>query len=96
MISVKHLSQSHVYCVFWQNVGKSMSSSKFVSNLDGMNEEGNFSKDLLKVTDFIFKMQSQFIVGEKDLTLFLSIYIAESLQLHKEWAAAVGCVRALI
>nr|XP_046230849.1 PH and SEC7 domain-containing protein 4 isoform X2 [Scatophagus argus] len=31
-----------------QNVGKSMSSSKFVSNLDGMNEGGNFSKDLLK------------------------------------------------
>ncbi|KAM9306778.1 uncharacterized protein KZ484_000166 isoform 2-T3 [Pholidichthys leucotaenia] len=30
------------------HVGKSMSSSKFVSNLDGMNEEGNFSKDLLK------------------------------------------------
>ncbi|KAJ4926478.1 hypothetical protein JOQ06_008651 [Pogonophryne albipinna] len=31
-----------------QNVGKCMSSSKFVSNLDGMNEEENFSKDLLK------------------------------------------------
>ncbi|XP_031133705.1 PH and SEC7 domain-containing protein 4 [Sander lucioperca] len=31
-----------------QNVGKSMSSSKFVSNLNGMNEEENFSKDLLK------------------------------------------------
>ncbi|KAL7376090.1 hypothetical protein ABVT39_000901 [Epinephelus coioides] len=31
-----------------QNVGKSMSSSKFVSNLDGMNEDENFSKDLLK------------------------------------------------
>lgn len=31
-----------------QNVGKSMSSSKFVSNLDGMNEGENFSKDLLK------------------------------------------------
>ncbi|CAJ1070324.1 PH and SEC7 domain-containing protein 4 [Xyrichtys novacula] len=31
-----------------QNVGKSMSSSKFVSNLDGMNEEANFSKDFLK------------------------------------------------
>ncbi|KAF3849065.1 hypothetical protein F7725_015562 [Dissostichus mawsoni] len=30
-----------------QNVGKCMSSSKFVSNLDGMNEEENFSKDLL-------------------------------------------------
>lgn len=26
-----------------------MSSSKFVSNLDGMNEGENFSKDLLKV-----------------------------------------------
>uniref|UniRef100_A0A671YPR3 PH and SEC7 domain-containing protein 3-like n=1 Tax=Sparus aurata TaxID=8175 RepID=A0A671YPR3_SPAAU len=31
-----------------QNVGKSMSSSKFVSNLDGMNEGENFGKDLLK------------------------------------------------
>uniref|UniRef100_A0A3Q1J0H2 Pleckstrin and Sec7 domain containing 4 n=1 Tax=Anabas testudineus TaxID=64144 RepID=A0A3Q1J0H2_ANATE len=31
-----------------QHVGKSMSSSKFVSNLDGMNEGTNFSKDLLK------------------------------------------------
>uniref|UniRef100_A0A3P9HFI5 Pleckstrin and Sec7 domain containing 4 n=1 Tax=Oryzias latipes TaxID=8090 RepID=A0A3P9HFI5_ORYLA len=31
-----------------QHVGKPMSSSKFVSNLDGMNEGGNFNKDLLK------------------------------------------------
>ncbi|KAF7662951.1 hypothetical protein LDENG_00221890 [Lucifuga dentata] len=31
-----------------QNVGKAMSSSKFVSNLEGMNEGENFSKDLLK------------------------------------------------
>ncbi|XP_072309194.1 uncharacterized protein [Eucyclogobius newberryi] len=31
-----------------QHVGKSMSSSKFVSNLDGMNEGQNFNKDLLK------------------------------------------------
>uniref|UniRef100_A0A669CI54 PH and SEC7 domain-containing protein 4 n=1 Tax=Oreochromis niloticus TaxID=8128 RepID=A0A669CI54_ORENI len=31
-----------------QHVGKSMSSSKFVSNLDGMNDGVNFSKDLLK------------------------------------------------
>lgn len=29
-----------------------MSSSKFVSNLDGMNEGTNFSKDLLKVRKF--------------------------------------------
>lgn len=32
-----------------KHVGKPMSSSKFVSNLDGMNEGGNFNKDLLKV-----------------------------------------------
>lgn len=32
-----------------QHVGKSMSSSKFVSNLEGMNEGENFNKDLLKV-----------------------------------------------
>lgn len=38
--------QSHVRL---QNVGKSMSSSKFVTNLDGMNEGGNFNKELLKV-----------------------------------------------
>ncbi|XP_032395481.1 PH and SEC7 domain-containing protein 4 [Etheostoma spectabile] len=31
-----------------QNVGKAMSLSKFVSNLNGMNEEDNFNKDLLK------------------------------------------------
>ncbi|XP_042250461.1 PH and SEC7 domain-containing protein 2 [Thunnus maccoyii] len=31
-----------------QNVGKCMSSSKFVSNLDGMNDGENYSKDLLK------------------------------------------------
>lgn len=39
---------SRVLCAL-QNVGKSMSSSKFVSNLDGMNEGENFTKDLLKV-----------------------------------------------
>ncbi|XP_029372424.1 PH and SEC7 domain-containing protein 4 [Echeneis naucrates] len=31
-----------------QHVGKSMSSAKFVSNLDGMNDGENFNKDLLK------------------------------------------------
>ncbi|KAJ8414091.1 hypothetical protein AAFF_G00066890 [Aldrovandia affinis] len=31
-----------------QNVGKAMSMSSFVSNLDGMNEGENFGKDLLK------------------------------------------------
>lgn len=32
-----------------------MSSSKFVSNLDGMNEGENFSKDLLRVRRFNLK-----------------------------------------
>ncbi|XP_028653538.2 PH and SEC7 domain-containing protein 2-like [Erpetoichthys calabaricus] len=31
-----------------QNLGKAMTCSSFVSNLDGMNDEGNFPKDLLK------------------------------------------------
>uniref|UniRef100_A0A3Q2UL55 PH and SEC7 domain-containing protein 4-like n=1 Tax=Fundulus heteroclitus TaxID=8078 RepID=A0A3Q2UL55_FUNHE len=31
-----------------QNIGKCMSSSKFVTNLDGMNEGKNFNKELLK------------------------------------------------
>lgn len=35
-----------------------MSSSKFVSNLDGMNEEENFSKDLLKVINLFQKVKS--------------------------------------
>lgn len=48
-----------------------MSSSKFVSNLNGMNEEENFSKDLLKVitvADYFFRNQSQIVVGESNLT----------------------------
>ena len=43
-----------------------MSSSKFVSNLDGMNEEENFNKDLLKV--FFSFSESQILVCEHDLT----------------------------
>lgn len=38
-----------MFCVCPQNVGKAMSVSSFVSNLDGMNEGENFSKELLKV-----------------------------------------------
>lgn len=41
-----------------------MSSSKFVSNLDGMNEGENFSKDLLKVktvADFCFVSESKLL-----------------------------------
>ncbi|KAK2819192.1 hypothetical protein Q5P01_024753 [Channa striata] len=51
-----------------QNVGKSMSSSKFVSNLDGMNDGENFSKDLLK--SFYNSIKSEpleWAVGEAEL-----------------------------
>lgn len=39
-----------------------MSSSKFVSNLDGMNEGENFGKDLLKVKlSLIFVSESKVV-----------------------------------
>ncbi|KAM3599437.1 uncharacterized protein V6R79_005494 [Siganus canaliculatus] len=51
-----------------QNVGKSMSSSKFVSNLDGMNEGENFSKDLLKsLYNSIKNEPLEWAVGEEVL-----------------------------
>ncbi|XP_062844887.1 PH and SEC7 domain-containing protein 3 [Trichomycterus rosablanca] len=51
-----------------QNVGKAMSSSDFVSNLDGMNEGENFSKDLLKTLyNSIKNHQIEWAVEEKEL-----------------------------
>ncbi|GLD55368.1 PH and SEC7 domain-containing protein 3 [Lates japonicus] len=51
-----------------QHVGKSMSSSKFVSNLDGMNENENFSKDLLKSLYNSIKSEPlQWAVDEEEL-----------------------------
>uniref|UniRef100_A0AAQ4R507 Pleckstrin and Sec7 domain containing 4 n=1 Tax=Gasterosteus aculeatus aculeatus TaxID=481459 RepID=A0AAQ4R507_GASAC len=51
-----------------QNVGKSMSSAKFVSNLDGMNEGENFSKDLLKSLYNSIKSEPlQWAVDEEEL-----------------------------
>ncbi|XP_031716002.1 PH and SEC7 domain-containing protein 4 [Anarrhichthys ocellatus] len=51
-----------------QNVGKSMSSVKFVSNLDGMNEGENFSKDLLKSLYNSIKSEPlQWAVDEEEL-----------------------------
>ncbi|KAM8828638.1 uncharacterized protein AB9W97_004491 isoform 2-T6 [Spinachia spinachia] len=51
-----------------QNVGKSMSSSKFVSNLDGMDEGENFSKDLLKSLYNSIKSEPlQWAVDEEEL-----------------------------
>lgn len=41
-----------------------MSSSKFVSNLDGMNEGKNFGKDLLKVRTFRFSGKQRCVLGE--------------------------------
>ncbi|KAI3361802.1 hypothetical protein L3Q82_002144 [Scortum barcoo] len=51
-----------------QNVGKSMSSSKFVSNLDGMNEGENFHKDLLKSLYNSIKSEAlEWAVDEEEL-----------------------------
>ncbi|XP_054468103.1 PH and SEC7 domain-containing protein 3 [Anoplopoma fimbria] len=51
-----------------QNVGKSMSSAKFVSNLDGMNEKENFSKDLLKSLYNSIKSEPlQWAIDEEEL-----------------------------
>ncbi|XP_077441942.1 PH and SEC7 domain-containing protein 4 isoform X2 [Vanacampus margaritifer] len=52
-----------------QNVGKAMSSSRFVSNLDGMNDGENFSKDLLKCLYSSIKSEPlQWAVDEQELT----------------------------
>ncbi|KAG9281878.1 PH and SEC7 domain-containing protein 1-like [Astyanax mexicanus] len=51
-----------------QNVGKAMSSNDFVSNLDGMNEGENFSKDLLKTLyNSIKNHPLEWAVEEKEL-----------------------------
>lgn len=51
-----------------QHVGKSMSSSKFVSNLDGMNEGENFNKDLLKSLYNSIKSEAlEWAVDEEEL-----------------------------
>ncbi|KAM4595908.1 PH and SEC7 domain-containing protein 4-like, partial [Polymixia lowei] len=53
-----------------QNVGKAMTTSNFVSNLEGMNEGENFSKDLLK--SFFNSIKSEpleWAVDEKELFL---------------------------
>ncbi|XP_061732321.1 PH and SEC7 domain-containing protein 1 isoform X1 [Nerophis ophidion] len=56
-----------------QNVGKAMSSSKFVSNLDGMNNGENFSKDQLKCLYNSIKSEPlQWAVDEEELTLALT------------------------
>uniref|UniRef100_A0A4W5JKI2 Pleckstrin and Sec7 domain containing 4 n=1 Tax=Hucho hucho TaxID=62062 RepID=A0A4W5JKI2_9TELE len=51
-----------------QNVGKPMSVSSFVSNLDGMNEGENFSKELLKALYNSIKNEPlEWAVDEKEL-----------------------------
>lgn len=51
-----------------QHVGKSMSCSKFVSNLDGMKDGGNFSKDLLKTLYNSIKSEPlQWAVDEEEV-----------------------------
>ncbi|XP_028830681.1 uncharacterized protein LOC114787083 isoform X3 [Denticeps clupeoides] len=51
-----------------QNVGKAMSQSNFVSNLDGMNDGENFNKDLLKSLYNSIKSEPlEWAVDEKEL-----------------------------
>uniref|UniRef100_A0A6Q2ZL23 PH and SEC7 domain-containing protein 4-like n=1 Tax=Esox lucius TaxID=8010 RepID=A0A6Q2ZL23_ESOLU len=51
-----------------QNVGKAMSLSSFLSNLDGMNEGENFSKELLKALYNSIKNEPlQWAVNDKEL-----------------------------
>ncbi|XP_012724662.2 PH and SEC7 domain-containing protein 4 [Fundulus heteroclitus] len=51
-----------------QNIGKCMSSSKFVTNLDGMNEGKNFNKELLKSLYNSIKTEPlEWAVDEKEL-----------------------------
>lgn len=38
------------YLPLFQNIGKKMSCQEFIANLQGVNEGGDFSKDLLKVS----------------------------------------------
>ncbi|KAJ0013085.1 hypothetical protein NQD34_017419 [Periophthalmus magnuspinnatus] len=67
-----------------QHVGKSMSSSKFVSNLDGMNEGENFNKDLLKSLYSSIKAEPlQWALDEEEL----------SSVLLEEDAGEVGTIR---
>lgn len=64
-----------------------MSSSKFVSNLDGMNEGENFSKDLLKVRLLsLFVTCGYLCVAEKYLNLFFRLFFfffLELVQFHQ-------------
>lgn len=38
------------YLPLFQNIGKKMTCQEFIANLQGVNEGGDFSKDLLKVS----------------------------------------------
>lgn len=45
------------YLPLFQNIGKKMTCQEFIANLQGINEGGDFSKDLLKVSiEIIFKI----------------------------------------
>ncbi|XP_068609147.1 PH and SEC7 domain-containing protein 4 [Brachionichthys hirsutus] len=51
-----------------QNVGKTMSSSKFVSNLDGMNDGENFNRELLRTLHSSIKSEPlEWAVDEEEL-----------------------------
>lgn len=57
-----------------QNVGKAMSLTDFISNLEGMNEGENFTKDLLKALYNSIKCQQiEWAIEEKELINSMSL-----------------------
>ncbi|XP_053266973.1 PH and SEC7 domain-containing protein 3 [Pleuronectes platessa] len=70
-----------------QHVGKSMSSSQFVSNLDGMNEGENFSKELLKSLHNSIKCEPlEWAVNEDELqsSVLLEEDVGDDAQLRSK------------
>ncbi|KAM9311974.1 uncharacterized protein PAF06_009860 [Gastrophryne carolinensis] len=52
-----------------QNIGKNMTAQEFVSNLEGMNDGGNFPRELLKALYHSIRMEKlQWAVSEEKLT----------------------------
>lgn len=54
MFSRNNLNSTYVivmcYLPLFQNIGKKMTCQEFIANLQGVDEGGDFSKDLLKVS----------------------------------------------
>lgn len=52
------------YLPLFQNIGKKMTCQEFIANLQGVDEGGDFSKDLLKVS---IEMVFMYLLTEVEL-----------------------------